>query len=352
MSAPSADSSRPALDRLTQHPVLELMRARKRAGGKPGEHDDGATLAVAIEGGGMRGIVSAGMAAAIETLGLRDTVDRIYGSSAGSLNGAFLIARQALWGCSIFYNDLVGRRFLNYARFLRRTRPVVDMDYVIHDLYVNERPLDYKSVAASDIDFHCLATNVSTTEIDDLTDLRTVPDVQQALLASTRIPVLAGPPVTFRGQQYLDATLSESIPLVSVLKHGVTHLLVLQTRPYGEQLTGARRSDKFIARRLARVDPGLANVHAGRPERYADALKTIDDAAHSHSLAPAICPVRPAFGAARVGQLEQKHSALLAGAMSGMQAMYEVWTGEPYAVRELMHAIPIADFERWASAAR
>ena len=173
MSAVSIDGQRPPLERLSRHPVLELMRARKEAGTKPGKHDDGAVLAVAIEGGGMRGIVSAGMAAGLECLGLRDTIDRVYGSSAGSLNGAFLIAGQALWGCSIYYNDLVGRKFINYARFLAR-RPVVDMDYVIHDLYVNERPLDYRSVASSDIEFHCLATNVATAAIDDLTDDRCI----------------------------------------------------------------------------------------------------------------------------------------------------------------------------------
>jgi predicted patatin/cPLA2 family phospholipase len=352
MSSPPADQDRPPLDRFTSHPVLELMRARQMAGTKPGRHEDGATLAVAIEGGGMRGIVSAGMAAAVETLGLRDTIDRVYGSSAGSLNGAFLIAGQALWGCSVFYNDLVGREFLNYARFFSKSRSVVDMDYVIHDLYVHKRPLDYKSVASSDIEFHCLATNAATARIDDLTELRTVEDVQNALLASTRIPVLAGQPVAFRGERYLDATLTESIPLVTVLEHGVTHLLVLQSRPYGEELTGARRSDRFIASRLAKVDPALASVHAGRPERYAQALATIDERAHSQELNPAICPIRPSHEAERVGQLEQDRSKLVAGAMAGMRAMYDAWTGESYQVRELMRAIPTAELERWAAGAR
>lgn len=352
MSSLPADDDRPPLDRLAHHPVLELMRARQEAGTKPGQHGDGSTLAIAIEGGGMRGIVSAGMAAALETLGLRDTIDRIYGSSAGSLNGAFLISGQALWGCSIFYNDLVGRKFLNYARFLSKKRSVVDMEYVIYDLYVHKRPLDYKKIASSEIDFHCLATNAATASIDDLTDLKTVENVQQALLASTRIPMLAGPPVEFRGERYLDATLTESIPLVTVLEHGVTHLLILQSRPYGEQLTGARKSDRFIARQLAKVDPALASVHAGRPERYAQALATINERAHSQALNPAICPIRPTPDADRVGQLEQDRTKLVTGAMAGMQAMYEAWTGEPYRVRELMSAIPTSSFERWAAGAQ
>lgn len=42
----------------------------------------------------MRGCVSAGMIAAVSTLGLMDTFDAVYGSSAGSLVGAYAIAAQ------------------------------------------------------------------------------------------------------------------------------------------------------------------------------------------------------------------------------------------------------------------
>jgi patatin-like phospholipase/acyl hydrolase len=42
-------------------------------------------------GGGMRGAVSAGMAAAIAGLGLTDAFDVIYGSSAGSVIGAYMV---------------------------------------------------------------------------------------------------------------------------------------------------------------------------------------------------------------------------------------------------------------------
>ncbi|CAN0145432.1 unnamed protein product [Ectocarpus sp. 8 AP-2014] len=42
----------------------------------------------------MRGCVSAGMIAAVSTLGLMDTFDAVYGSSAGSLVGAYAIAGQ------------------------------------------------------------------------------------------------------------------------------------------------------------------------------------------------------------------------------------------------------------------
>lgn len=42
----------------------------------------------------MRGCVSAGMIAAVWSFGLMDTFDAVYGSSAGSLVGAYAIAGQ------------------------------------------------------------------------------------------------------------------------------------------------------------------------------------------------------------------------------------------------------------------
>lgn len=47
----------------TVHPVVKTLYERKAKGSKPGERNEGdkAKIAVAIEGGGMRGCVSAGM---------------------------------------------------------------------------------------------------------------------------------------------------------------------------------------------------------------------------------------------------------------------------------------------------
>ena len=44
--------------------------------------------------GGMRGCVGAGMLAALNHLGLRDAFDVVYGSSAGSLMGAYFLSGQ------------------------------------------------------------------------------------------------------------------------------------------------------------------------------------------------------------------------------------------------------------------
>ena len=64
--------------------VRDLILHRARTGSRPRHRDDGATVALCIEGGGMRGVVSAGMVVAIEQLGILRAFDRIYGASAGA----------------------------------------------------------------------------------------------------------------------------------------------------------------------------------------------------------------------------------------------------------------------------
>ena len=51
-------------------PVLRLVLERARAGSRPGRRTDGQVVCLAIEGGGMRGAVSAGMCVVLEAAGL------------------------------------------------------------------------------------------------------------------------------------------------------------------------------------------------------------------------------------------------------------------------------------------
>eukprot|EP00956_Cyclotella_meneghiniana_P011304 scaffold15922_cov66-Cyclotella_meneghiniana.AAC.5 len=84
------------IELLSNHPVLSLIKERAMSNSTPGDRppSDNAHLALAIEGGGMRGAVSAGMAAALSTLDLLDTFDSVLGSSAGAIIGAYLVSRQ------------------------------------------------------------------------------------------------------------------------------------------------------------------------------------------------------------------------------------------------------------------
>jgi hypothetical protein len=78
------------------HPVIRAILNRWKENSAPGSRSklDHSKIALCIEGGGMRGCVAAGAAAAINFLGLNDAFDVIYGSSAGAMVAAYFISRQ------------------------------------------------------------------------------------------------------------------------------------------------------------------------------------------------------------------------------------------------------------------
>src|SRR5579884_1045659 len=79
-------------------PVIDLMYQRKLSGSQRGDRQDGRVVAIASEGGGIAGVVPAGMLNFLEKTGLIDTIDVIYGSSSGALNGSYTASGQAELG--------------------------------------------------------------------------------------------------------------------------------------------------------------------------------------------------------------------------------------------------------------
>ena len=120
LTTPQVNATTVTTDQLLHHSVIELIAQRVRTNSTPGNRapDDTAHLALAIEGGGMRGSVSAGMAAAIASLDLTDAFDSIYGSSAGCMVGAYMISRQM---CVDVYTQIMpaaGTKFASQTRIL------------------------------------------------------------------------------------------------------------------------------------------------------------------------------------------------------------------------------------------
>ena len=208
--------------------MLRVLAARTRAGSQPGQRDDGFRVALAIEGGGMRGTISAGMAFALDEHGLVPAFDAVYGASAGAITGAWLLSRPA--GLRGWTEPAYARAFIRRSGPLRR-RPVADVRALIEELYQTTFPMDFAAVLASPVEFHPLATDAATGQSTDLRPMIATPaELRLALRASAALPLLAGPPVALGGRRFYDAGLSESVPYRTALEQGATHVLVLRSR--------------------------------------------------------------------------------------------------------------------------
>jgi predicted patatin/cPLA2 family phospholipase len=311
-----------------EHPVVALIRRRRDQGSKPGARTDGRRVALVIEGGGMRGVVSAGMTAAIEQLGLRDAFDEVHGASAGAFNGAFLLAGQAAYLTALYPHGFGDPSFVNLRDTLLRKRPIFDMDYVVGEVWRHQRPLRTDAILSSGIELHCTATDVDSAQIMDLKNLTSGEEIRCAMRASGRLPWLAGPPVSFRGRRWLDATLAEAIP-VHAAQTTATDLLVLQTRPHGVQHTPlsslvARLTDGY----LQKLNPALVQLRIHRSERYDELSAELAARAGDPAATPAVCVIRPPADAVLVGQMENRVSALSTAGSHGLRAAWMALEGE------------------------
>jgi predicted patatin/cPLA2 family phospholipase len=321
------------------HPVVQTLWRRRAEESRPGGRTDGRHVALLIEGGGMRGVVSAGMTVALEQLGFRDAFDEVHGASAGAFNAAFLLAGQATYGCALYGHGFGDPRFVSFGRALRGG-PAFDMDYVINEVWTHQRPLRFDTILQNGISLHCTATDADAAEIVELAQLETPEDIRGALRASGRLPWLAGPPVVFRGRRLLDATLAESVPVHAAFSRA-TDVLVLQTRPEGIAHTPPSRLVAHLTERYLRgVNPRLVELHQTRSARYDELAARLTAQARDHSAVPSVCVIRPHVSSTVVGHLERRSAALQAAGSEGLRAAWVALEGEDPEVLATLRAFP------------
>jgi predicted patatin/cPLA2 family phospholipase len=195
------------------HPVAAALRER------PAD----SRIALVIEGGGMRGAVSGGMALGLDELGLAGAFDAAYGSSAGTLNAMWLVSGRLRDGIPTWTDPQLVGELISRRRALARRGPVVDVQGLVEERYERLSPGLFDAVLAGATELHPIATDVETAEAVDLHgtfgDPRTL---RLALRASAALPVLAGEPVALDGRRYIDAGLSAAIPFRAALADGAT----------------------------------------------------------------------------------------------------------------------------------
>jgi hypothetical protein len=76
---------------------VQLAWRRTKAGSRPGARTDNAKLGLVIEGGGMRGVISAGSLMMLYELGLRSALAK----RASALLSSFLLCRVASKRCLV-----------------------------------------------------------------------------------------------------------------------------------------------------------------------------------------------------------------------------------------------------------
>ncbi|HEX3824770.1 MAG TPA: patatin-like phospholipase family protein [Mycobacteriales bacterium] len=255
--------------------VMSVMIERHRAGTRPGQHQDGYRVALVIEGGGMRGVYVGGMARALGALGLRNSFDEIVAVSAGAFTGAGLASDRTDHLARAYYDDLAVGAFVDYRRMLSRRGPLVSLDFLLDEVMIKRYGFEWSMVLDSDLPLRPVATALDTLSSCMLSDLRTPDDWRNALLASARIPLWAGPPIELHGRRWVDGFVTDPLPVASAVEAGATHVLVLLARAPHERLSPSSRVTPLMRSHLNRLAPGLAAAMALRGLRHRESTSLI-----------------------------------------------------------------------------
>jgi predicted patatin/cPLA2 family phospholipase len=308
--------------------VADLMRAT------PSERAaDGYKLGLAVEGGGMRGIVSGGMTLALRDLGLIDAFDAFYGTSSGSLNLAYLHGGSDWDALSVYYDHLTAG-FVRQQRW-NVARPLLDMAYAFDEVIASTVPIGWSTIATLDRPINAVLTNVDgvRSEIHDMRTMGSGGDASGVayLKAASWLPVLAGPPPVVAGVRYLDGGVLCPDPVYAALDDGCTHVLLLNSSPQGHW-PAAPRSRPLLRPVLNRWQPGLGEAYVRSRLRWdADRARAIfgGDVAMGAS---AVLRVAAPAASHHVERLTMRRDLLLDGARVGYQTITDLFASgrHPY----------------------
>jgi predicted patatin/cPLA2 family phospholipase len=310
------------------HPVIDLIRARVRNKSKPGQRQDPHRIALAIEGGGLRGVVTAGMLLGMEQLEVKDAFDVVYGASAGSTNAAFYLATQGAFGITCYLDQLPNRTFISFYRNLVG-RPVVNLDYLYRTVIIENVPLDWQAVVSSPIPLRVLATSVSGACTEIFREFSSREDLAAALHASASVPFLAHPtPFIYRERRYWDGGLLDLFGIRTAIAENNSHILVLRSRPEGKPLREMNAAEvRLLFPILWSQSPTLARkvLAANNPEANGASLLIGSQNIAANVGPPYLYGVAVDSSVPEIRRMDTNRKHLVAGAAAGMRAVFETF---------------------------
>ena len=183
-----------------------------------------------LEGGGMRGIYTAGVLDVLDEAGLRPCFDGVIGVSAGAVHGCSFVSGQRGRSIRYFTKYCRDRGFMSVYSLLT-TGNAVGEKLCYHDIPERLDPFDNEAFMASPTAFYVGVTNLETgqAEYPRITDMRKQMDYMRA---SASMPYVSRI-VTLEGKPYLDGGIADSVPLAAFERMGYARNVVVLTKEDG-----------------------------------------------------------------------------------------------------------------------
>ena len=186
-------------------------------------------IGLVLEGGGMRGLFSAGVLDAL--LELKElSVNGIVGVSSGALFGVNYVSKQK--ERAVRYNKKYAddKRYMGLYSWIT-TGNAVNKDFAFYELPCKLDVFDNETFKKAKTDFYVVMTNVESGKPEYV--LIEDAFAQMEYLRATSALPFASKIIEINGKKYLDGGISDSIPIDFCESLGYDKIIAVLTRPEG-----------------------------------------------------------------------------------------------------------------------
>ncbi len=257
-------------------------------------------IGLILEGGGMRGIYTAGVLDFLIEKNIE--VDIVIGVSAGSCHACSYLSKQYKRAFSATVDYLDDKNYLSFNNLIK-TGSIFGMDFMFNTIPNELNIYDYDTFNKSNSKFIAVSTNCETgkPEYFELKDLKKEIIYIQA---SCSIPMFANI-VEVDNYKLVDGGVSDSIPIEYAINQGYKKNIVVLTR----DSTYIKSKNKFtsVIRRKYKKYPKLITAIENRHLNYNRSLELVNNLSQSGDVL-VIRPNRPV----KVSQVEKNVDKLTA----------------------------------------
>lgn len=225
--------------------------------------------ALILEGGGMRGLYTAGVLDAM----LDDKIkyDSIYGVSAGAVFGVNYLSKQK--GRVLRYNKkyVNDKRYMSIGSFIK-TGNFINKQFAYYDVPFKYDIFDEETYSKSKTNFYAVMTNIETGEAEYPKIINCGIQIEE-LRASSALPFLSKP-VEINDKKYLDGGIADAIPIKKAIEEGYDKIVVVLTRPIEYR---KKKSNKLLPKLFYSKYPNFIESINTRYSIYNETLDYIED---------------------------------------------------------------------------
>lgn len=231
----------------------------------------GEKIGLVLEGGGFRGLFTEGVLEQMLDNGIH--LPYVIGVSMGSIEGSCYISKQKRRNYDIAMTYLDDERYVSMKNMVTKGG-VFGMDFMFNELAYDLVPFDFETFHNSDQELVVGAMSCHSGLTDYFYKSKlTEKDLLKVLEASCSLPFIQRM-VPFKGLNYLDGGVSDSIPYRKAFEDGCDKVVVILTRD--EHYVRGPFKQKSLSKIFYRDYPAVTEAMASRQERYQHSIVELE----------------------------------------------------------------------------